>query len=424
MSAQSLSKVGPAVIALFVWGCLSVPPPCDEGELWLSFQPTNVGRCVAEPAQSIEVPEGEEWWIDTDDLSLESGEGESEPPPLLSAEVVDQEDGPQLLVVSVQNLIIGRDASLRARGSRPLVIVASEDIEVQRHGVVSVRSFRFVAGAGMDDGRCRAEGGRGGDGEAQEFGGVGDAGEGAGTGGSGGGGGGYGAAGGQGAPVNGSGGDPSPGGAANDDEQNQLSPLRGGCSGGDGLSVTGGSGGQRGEGGGAVQLIANGSITIEGSVSASGGGGASGDEGSGGGGGGSGGAVLLEAPRVAIAGALTANGGGGGLGPRRLSDGCERRDGEHGRRDFDIPAAGAISPCATPGHGGDGGAAGTPEGSDGEEGDSELDGGGTATPRPAGGGGGGGGVGRIRISTCDDFIQIGSAVFSPIPVISALACRD
>lgn len=93
--------------------------------------------------------------------------------------------------------------------------------------------------------------------------------------------------------------------------------LRGGCrgqNGGNGLSA----GGVGGDGGGAVYLVAGGSIALmpSGSINASGAGATGGSKYSGGGGGGSGGLIALHASAIsASAGAvLIANGGGGSSG--------------------------------------------------------------------------------------------------------------
>lgn len=87
--------------------------------------------------------------------------------------------------------------------------------------------------------------------------------------------------------------------------------LHGGCDG----RAGGNAGGAGGHGGGAVYLIANASISIEGRVDASGGGGgAAMVVGAGGGAGGSGGAIGIDAPSVAITGAVCAIGGSGAAG--------------------------------------------------------------------------------------------------------------
>ncbi|MGE5184740.1 MAG: hypothetical protein ACM31C_21860, partial [Acidobacteriota bacterium] len=111
-----------------------------------------------------------------------------------------------------------------------------------------------------------------------------------------------------------SGGTASPGGAP--------SRLRGGCrgqNGGDGGGLTHGSGGN---GGGAVYLVAGNTITITGSINASGAGAGGAGVFGGGGGGGGGGMIVLDAPSIMASGAvLIANGGGGGAGGTSAASG-------------------------------------------------------------------------------------------------------
>src|SRR5213078_4871501 len=71
----------------------------------------------------------------------------------------------------------------------------------------------------------------------------------------------------------------------------------GGCWGGNGANVGGTTGGTGGRGGGAVALLANQQLLVDGAIDASGAGGNSGKLGSGGGGGGgAGGMIVIEAP--------------------------------------------------------------------------------------------------------------------------------
>lgn len=94
--------------------------------------------------------------------------------------------------------------------------------------------------------------------------------------------------------------------------------LRGGCAGGAG-NKDGGVAGQFRAGapsGGVMALVSGGSISIGGAgkVLANGAGGTGGDSNSPASGGGSGGMIRLGAPMISIAGTVTANGGGGGEG--------------------------------------------------------------------------------------------------------------
>jgi hypothetical protein len=141
--------------------------------------------------------------------------------------------------------------------------------------------------------------------------------------------------------------------------------------------------GSYGYGGGALQLVAAGTVTLKaGSYLNAGGAGGEGGGGSGPGtgGGGSGGSILLEAANLSIAGTLAANGGGGGGGD-------SNNYGTDG------------TPNATPAAGQPGG--GTNVGSTGGNGSAAV----TLTGQPgttdAGtyAGGGGGGAGRIRLNS-------------------------
>jgi hypothetical protein len=175
-----------------------------------------------------------------------------------------------------------------------------------------------------------------------------------------------------------------------------LIPLWGGSGGGEGGNSTGGPGGG---GGGALQISANGTITIEasGGILAVGGGGGGGHEGadaSAGGGGGSGGGVLLEAPAIVIRGKLSANGGGGGAAfPKNTNNALSAPSGSAGtltqtaapggNNNNDTDCLNALPACLG-GIGGNGGINAT-----------------AALPgeNKENGGGGGGGAGRIRLNT-------------------------
>jgi hypothetical protein len=167
-----------------------------------------------------------------------------------------------------------------------------------------------------------------------------------------------------------------------------LSPLRGGCRGGNGGDRNGsGTPGVGGTGGGAIQIGARGSITINssGRIDAKGLGGTAATSQTGGGGGGAGGGIFLEANQVTIhsAGGLCADGGAGAEGGGSSITG----------------APGGLSPCtgvlraatldlSSGGNGGSGGY--RPD----ENGLAALPGNGGSS---AGGGGGGGAAGWIRI---------------------------
>ncbi len=194
-----------------------------------------------------------------------------------------------------------------------------------------------------------------------------------------------------------------------------LVPLLGGMNGQDA------AGGHGGGAGGAVQITAGSSITIDGTINAGGGGGVGGGvtvNTAGAGGGGSGGAILLEAPTVTIGGSLFANGGGGGGGGTNIN---------FGGNGGDASATAGSGANVTVGTGCDasgdinGGAGGT-----GASVTTAAAAGGPADysticfgdPSFGGNGGGGGGLGRIRINTltgCDC-----STTSSPVPTLGSL----
>jgi len=215
-------------------------------------------------------------------------------------------DGDPRCVIDKGNCVIAGasiaiDATFRAEGARPIVLVAVTTIDITATlDVGSHREFIGFApvdhvGAGEGSGTC---------GSATPATNDASVGAGGGAGGSFGGRGGGGGAGGSGAPGGTSAATIAPG------------VFRGGCPGsrgGDAGSVKGGIGAH---GGGAVYLIAGTQITVSatGAINAGGEGGYPGTSMSGGGGAGSGGFIGLDAPSVMNAGAIYANGGGGGEG--------------------------------------------------------------------------------------------------------------
>ena len=186
-----------------------------------------------------------------------------------------------------------------------------------------------------------------------------------------------------------------------------LVPLRGGCPGGDGMQ-----GPHGGAGGGALQLVANGTVHLVASssskaqINVGGGGGEPGELGHtstsdpspvyGSGGGGAGGGILIEASAVTLdaeTGLWAAGGGGAGWGS------CGAGPlGTDGPANASTPTGGACPAGTTPtSTGGDG--ATTANGADGQ----------SATTGSAGAGGGG--LGRIRINTADaTYVSTGATV--------------
>lgn len=278
-------------------------------------------------------------------------------------QTVPQTNGPDLCVIAARTITVGADA--RATGARPLVLVATETIDVQRVldvsskvgslGAAANAASCTVAQAGGDDsgggaggagGSFQAKGGDGGRGDENN---------------------------------NGNPNGKAPGGTAGNAQTTAV--VRGGCKGGDG----GTAGGQRGAGspgGGAVYLIAGTSITVgtNGAVYASGAGGLFGSNCDGGGGGGSGGMIGFDAPMITVTGRVAANGGGGGGGGGSGSAGGVGGDGT--TTSFNARAAAGTSGNPNGAAGGLGSAIGNPGGGLGNNGD-------------CGGGGGGGGVGFV-----------------------------
>jgi hypothetical protein len=176
-----------------------------------------------------------------------------------------------------------------------------------------------------------------------------------------------------------------------------LTPLLGGSGG----SCEGNPTGQ-GAGGGAIEIVAGQSITIEanGAISAGGGGGAGASRGSGAGG--SGGAILLSSPSITIGGILAANGGAGGSSQGMIG-------GQSGQNGANATAS------AQPALGGQAGA--LPCGGNGSAGSTTSGGDGVLVQTDAGqtsAGFGGGGAGRIRINTASGTASLAAtAVISP-----------
>lgn len=192
-----------------------------------------------------------------------------------------------------------------------------------------------------------------------------------------------------------------------------LRPLTGGCIGGRGHDSSNRFEAPGGPGGGAVQISASGTLTVNGTISTSGGGGIGGQSGAmdhnGGGGGGSGGAILLEALQLAVGGGakLTCNGGAGGGG---REDGLAiGGNGQTGALDTAIPAIGGNGGTPPAGDGGMGAAGAT------------LPTVGNAGAGIIGSGGGGAGLGVIRLNGVMSCSVDGGALLSASVTRSA-AC--
>ncbi|HEY4059989.1 MAG TPA: hypothetical protein VGM39_25410 [Kofleriaceae bacterium] len=163
--------------------------------------------------------------------------------------------------------------------------------------------------------------------------------------------------------------------------------IRGGCRGGNGGNG-GGTGGAGGDGGGAVYLIANTNITVNGAVYASGAGGTGGPrDGNGGGGGGSGGLIGLDAQAIVINGTLAANGaGGGGGGGTTNANGDAANGGDGTTTNWNQRAVPGPGGTQSPAQNTPGGQGTATTFVDGEPAPSSI----------GGGGGGGGGIGVIQ----------------------------
>ena len=338
-------------------------------------------------------------WFNSTDGGMSWCNGE----PLPSVTPITQNDGTTLAtVLGMTGLTVS--GSLQVFGTRPVILAVWGDVNITSTGTVSARSaLGEDAGAGAAGAAsCGAQNG----------------GVGSNTVGAGGGGGSYTTAGGNGGDLTGTGGaNGGNGGASNGNAT--IIPLRGGCSGGNGgrANDANSDGSAGGLGGGAVQISAAGTLTVNGTVTASGAGGqgglqdqVGGEGGNGGGGGGSGGAVLLEGDDTNIpSGAkLTASGGGGGEGGHMDTNGAAGVNGGNGP----TTASGGGTAGVSGNCGGDGTAGGfnntAPTAA------ANI----TYATQACGAGGGGGAAGKIRVNghaSC----TVTAGVQSPTPSFGA-----
>lgn len=278
--------------------------------------------------------------------------------------------GPTLCVIAGERIALS--GSVHATGARPLVLVASKTIAV--NFMLDARSIRGATEPGAGAISCPTPAGG-------EEGGL--------------------SSGGAGGSFQSRGGD---GGLANGLPTTLADPavafpdhVRGGCAGGAGGAGTSNMPNKPGAGGGALYLIANERIDVQGVIAANGAGallegpdlGAR--PGGGGGGGGSGGLIVLDSPLIMFSSEarLLALGGAGAGGGGGLASGTSKAGGDP---DPTAMAAGSITAV--------GGDAGQPDGGRGGNGSSSssiagapgLDG-----MMAGGGGGGGGGAGFIKL---------------------------
>jgi hypothetical protein len=305
-------------------------------------------------------------------------------------------DGRQLCVIVAGTIFV--DGSFPAIGSRPLVLVAADQITVSN--VLDVSStWGGRSGAGNQSSLCTTP----------SEGGFDSGGGGGGAGGS------FSTKGGDGGTGDTNNNHPpagSPPGGAAGNAQAVPTFLRGGCQGskgGEGDAANDGTsvGGPPGLGGGAVALVAGTRISVPGAIYASGsGGGTTAGDGScatnnggyeqGGGGGGAGGMILLEAPTIDVPGKIAANGGAGGGG-----GGCRggQPGGDGSTTSWNTRATGGAGDTA---NGGDAGGSGSTINMI-----DQL----TGTDASAGAGGGGGGLGVVwKLGT------VTGSMISPAPI--------
>lgn len=351
---------------------LSDGPPCVGAQV--GFPILNMDDCdPLPPAGSLMLDAPGNYTLNTDSgLLTDPSLNET----MLDFTVVPQTNGPDLFVTTATDVQVGSETTVLMRGQRPFVLVSTGGMTIAGNLYATGREERSGPGGNWDV-SCLGTG-RGQDGVLQND-------ENGNSGGGGGGGGGFGDDGGDGAKIDeeNEGGLETAGGLAS--VNTELVPLRGGCAGGAGGNI---GGGLAGGGGGAIQLVAADTITLNGRISTSGGGGVrvTASE-SGGAGGGSGGGVLIQANTLTDRGIITVNGGGGGEGSR---GGSNSDSGNNGYRTVEGPAPGGNGVS----FGGNGGVGGTVDSSAGN-GTEGFNNNGNA----AGGGGGGGAGGRVVINT-------------------------
>jgi hypothetical protein len=281
-------------------------------------------------------------------------------------QVLPMTNGPDACVLAAQNLQL--DTTIRVTGTRSLVLFAATDLVLTSNSVLKAQSDGSGLGPGLSLASCPANGGTNGYGNAS------------------------GGGGGAGGNFQGSGGLGGAGAHASGGQVGAspaLAVVRGGCPGGPGGNdAIANPGAVGGSGGGAIYLLAGRSITINGTINASGasGQGGSAATGAGGGGGGAGGMIVLDAPTVSVGttGSAFALGGGGG-GGADPTNGANAAPGG-------VPRGPAM-----PGGAGAGATANAGSGGQGSSPLSGSPGSSTAATTNSGAGGGGGGGGYVVI---------------------------
>lgn len=311
----------------------------------------------------------------------------------LTVEIIEQDEGPELVLLVFQRFTLEQGATLRGWSrdipSRPLVLASWNQMSI--NGNIDVRSYQQgdnerPLGAGGDEVFCTV-GDSNGTRSLLALGG--------------GGGGGFGAngagSGRVGAELGGEGGESTP----------VPQTVRGGCRGGLGVTGNGADGGMYGSGGGAVLLASRMEIVLaDATIEA---GGAGGEPTpfplvGGGGGGGSGGFIGFDAPSVIIqSGVTVVSNGGAGAGGRSDAQPTRAQAGADGTLTLE-PAAGGVGDSGA--NGGNGGFRAAPVGIAGV----------MPTDGSHGTGGGGAGVGFI-VTTPGSYLSVDpAAVISPAVV--------
>ena len=296
---------------------------------------------------------------------------------------------PPVCIVIAQSIDI--EDSLRVVGPNPVAIVSTSDLMIGSGGIIDVSSQGGgipSPGAGADTGTCVTN-----DGETQ----VVTANH---------------AGGGAGGSFGGTGGNGGKGETTSAMAQTgplDENALHGGCPGGRGGVKGVATKARGGHGGGAVYVIAKGTLSIFGRINANaergyGGTGTLPSEFPGGGGGGAGGMIVLDADMITVdaSASVVANGGGGGGGANGTMKGGDGTDGTS----FGAPGGtGGGAGSSAGGAGGTGSSRGRTDGIDGLPGGSQQ----------GGGGGGGGAGGYIHIVGAHGRNVSTSANVSPPP---------
>ncbi|HUS33568.1 MAG TPA: hypothetical protein VMZ53_33930 [Kofleriaceae bacterium] len=263
------------------------PPDAPGPDAQLCWGSGLAPVCITTPAAGVKVLDAA---LDTDTLGT-------------CTDLIAQPAGPELCVIAANQINISN--TVTATGARPLMLLATDTINIGGTLDVSSKRTAAKAGAGANFMGCGA-------GATPPT---------TATAGGGGAGGTFGVRG-----TNGGDGFVNLATVNNNGVSGAILGLtfvRGGCKGQDGGDISATTqGGPGGSSGGAVYLFAATSITVDGNIYASGAGGASGALHTGGAGGGSGGLIGLESPTITVNGIIAANGGNGSAGSSTTAGGA------------------------------------------------------------------------------------------------------